>query len=55
MTNRFCALVNDNTVVVMINPGLSIGMSFLWESHGKHPMGFDGTAHICMSHDSEIE
>jgi len=23
--------------------GLSIGMSFLWESHGKHPMGWDST------------
>jgi len=24
-------------------PGLCIGMSFLWESHGKHPMGWDST------------
>jgi len=23
--------------------GLSMGMSFLWESHGKHPMGWDST------------
>jgi len=22
-----------------------------WESHGKRPMGWDGTAHICMSHE----
>jgi len=22
-------------------PGLSMGMSFLWESHGKRPMGWD--------------
>jgi len=23
-------------------------MSFLWESHEKHPMGWDVTAHICI-------
>jgi len=23
--------------------GLSMGMSFLWESHGKRPVGWDGT------------
>jgi len=23
--------------------GLSMGMSFLWESHGKRPMGWDST------------
>jgi len=23
------------------SPGLSMGMSFLWESHGKRPMGWD--------------
>jgi len=32
--------------------GLSMGMSFLRESHGKHPMGWDGTAHICISHET---
>jgi len=31
--------------------GLSMGMSFLWESHGKRPMGWDGTSHICVSHE----
>jgi len=31
-------------------PGLSMGMGFLWESHGKRPMGRDGTAHVCISH-----
>jgi len=27
--------------LVTIFPGLSMGMSFLWESHGKRPMGWD--------------
>jgi len=27
-------------------------MSFLWESHGKHAMGWDVTAHICISHET---
>jgi len=33
--------------------GLSMGMSFLWESHGKRPMGWDGTAHIYSSHETQ--
>jgi len=36
-----------------IHPGFSIGMSFLWESRGKRPMGWDGTAHICISHETQ--
>jgi len=27
--------------------GLSMGMSFLWESHGKRPMGWVGTDITC--------
>jgi len=27
--------------------GLSMGMSFLWESHGKRPMGWDGAGINC--------
>jgi len=27
--------------------GLSMGVSFLWESHGKRPMGSDGTGINC--------
>jgi len=27
--------------------GLSMEMSFLWESHGKRPMGWDGTGINC--------
>jgi len=27
--------------------GLSMGMSFLWESHGKRPWGWDGTGINC--------
>jgi len=34
-------------------PGLSMGMGFLWQSHGKRPMGWDGTAHICISHETQ--
>ena len=34
--------------------GLSMGMSFLWESHGKRPMGWDST-HLYFPWDSEIE
>jgi len=28
--------------------GLSVGMSFLWESHGKRPMGWNGTGINCF-------
>jgi len=28
-------------------PGSSMGMGFLWESHGKRPMGWDGTGINC--------
>jgi len=35
-----------------ISTGLYIGMSFLWESHGKHPMGWHGTAPICISNET---
>ena len=38
--------------VFVESAGLSMGMSFLWESHGKRPMGWDGTAHICISHET---
>ena len=31
-----------------------MGMEFLSESHGKRPMGWDGTALICISHETEI-
>jgi len=31
-----------------------MGMSFLWESHGKRPMGWDST-HLYFPWDSEIE
>ena len=24
-----------------------------WEAHGKRPMGWDGTAHICISHETQ--
>jgi len=27
--------------------GLSMGMSFLWEFHGKRPIGWDGTGINC--------
>jgi len=30
-----------------------MGMSFLWESHGKRPMGWDGAAHIFISHETQ--
>jgi len=30
-------------VIVLKNSGLSMGMSFLRESPGKRPMGWDGT------------
>jgi len=33
--------------VPWITLGLSMGMSFLWESHGKRPMGWDGTGINC--------
>ena len=44
--------------------GLSMGMSFLWESHGKRPMGWDrhvllwdgmGMGQINMSHGQPCE
>jgi len=28
-------------------PGVSMGMSFLWESHRKRPRGWDGTGINC--------
>ena len=30
------------------SPGLSMGMGFPWESHGKCPLGWDGTARIAF-------
>ena len=33
-------------------PGLSIGMSFLWESYGKYPMGWDSTHLYSISHET---
>jgi len=27
----------------VVFPGLSMGMSFIWESHGKRPMEWDST------------
>jgi len=35
----------------VVSPGLSIGMSFLWEPHGKDPMGWDST-HLYFPWDS---
>ena len=35
------------TVLMMVLAGLSMGMSFLWESDGKRPMGWDGTGINC--------
>jgi len=40
-------------IFILFFTGLSMGMSFLWESHGKRPKGWDGTAHICISHETQ--
>ena len=31
-----------------ISARLSMEMLFIWDSHGKRPMGWDGTAHSCI-------
>jgi len=36
----------------VVFPGLSMGMSFIWESHGKRPMEWDSTH---FPWDSEIQ
>jgi len=33
--------------------GLSMGMLFLWEFHGKRPMEWNGTAHIWISYETQ--
>ena len=38
----------DYDVIFVVFAGLSMGMGFPWES--SHGMGWDGTAHICISH-----
>jgi len=39
-----CSISSNNYDLrnyAIVLPGLSMGMGFLWESHGKRPMGWD--------------
>ena len=56
--------LGEEKKIITSLPGLSMGMGFPWDSHGNHPMGWDGmgqhtleipmgwdgTAHICICH-----
>jgi len=43
----FVDTIKLSVVQTVVFPGFSMGMSFLWESHGKRPMGWDGTGINC--------
>ena len=49
-----CGVISARSCVHLKIPGLSIGMGFLWESHGKRSMGWDST-NSYFPWDSEIE
>jgi len=46
-TGTNCYGNGTDKYVLWTTLGLSMGMSFLWESHGKRPMGWDGTGVNC--------